>query len=100
MKPARRTDPDTSHAAAEDDRSAMELLVYEAIAQFHEFGCTAEELLHTLPNHHWNSITPRIYPLIRKGWVEDTGERRMSRFGRTQRVIRVTDWANVPIKLS
>jgi hypothetical protein len=36
----------------------------------------------------WDSVTPRFAPLIRKGKVIDTGERRKGNSGRSQRVLK------------
>jgi len=85
---ARATDPDTSHLAAKSvDATQMEKIVLEAIAQFPE-GCTADELERELPGFRWNTITPRFAPLLRKGRIVDTGERRKGVSGRSQRVLK------------
>jgi len=85
----RTTDPDTSIDAAEKvDSTKLEQLVYEAIAK-HPDGCTSEELMAHFPNHGVQTISPRFAPLIRKGFIEDTGERRRSSTGRSQRVMKV-----------
>jgi len=85
----RTTDPDTSIDAAEKvDTTKLEQLVYEAIAK-HSDGCTSEELMAHFPNHGVQTISPRFAPLIRKGFIEDTGERRRSSTGRSQRVMKV-----------
>jgi len=85
----RTTDPDTSIDAAEKvDTTKLEQLVYEAIAK-HPDGCTSEELMAHFPNHGVQTISPRFAPLIRKGFIEDTGERRRSSTGRSQRVMKV-----------
>ena len=85
----RTTDPDTSMEAAEKvDSTKLEQLVYEVIAK-HPDGCTSEELMAHFPNHGVQTISPRFAPLIRKGFIEDTGERRRSSTGRSQRVMRV-----------
>ena len=84
----RTTDPDTSMDAAEKvDSTKLEQLVYEAIAK-HPNGCTSEEVMVHFPNHGVQTISPRFAPLIRKGFIEDTGERRKSSTGRSQRVMR------------
>ena len=84
----RTTDPDTSMDAAEKvDTTRLEQLVYEAIAK-HPNGCTSEEVMAHFPNHGIQTISPRYAPLIRKGFIEDTGERRKAKNGRSQRVLR------------
>ena len=85
---ARNTDPDTSHAAAKSvDAVQMERVVLDAISQFPE-GCIADDLERRLSGFRWNTITPRFAPLIRKGLVVDTGERRRAASGRSQRVLK------------
>ena len=89
FKLVRKEDPDTSKDAAEKvDTTRLEQLVYEAIAK-HPNGCTSEEVMAHFPNHGIQTISPRYAPLIRKGFIEDTGERRKAKNGRSQRVLRV-----------
>ena len=84
----RTDDPDTSHDAAETlDSAAMERLVYETIAKFPN-GCIADEVEQALPHVRSHSITPRFAPLLRKGFITDTGESRLASSGRNQRVVR------------
>lgn len=76
---ARATDPETSHEAAAEIAGAkvnqMEQRALSALQAARPDGLTNHELvLHTgLP---WNTISPRIRPLVRKGWVIDSGLRR------------------------
>jgi len=85
----RTTDPDTSMDAAEKvDSTKLEQMVYEAISKYPN-GCTSDELMVHFPNHGVQTISPRFAPLIRKGFIEDTGERRKSSSGRSQRVMKV-----------
>lgn len=85
----RTTDPDTSMDAAEQvDSTRLEQMVYEVIAK-HPNGCTSDEVMAHFPNHGVQTISPRYAPLIRKGFIEDTGERRKSASGRSQRVMKV-----------
>lgn len=87
-KLVRTSDPDTSHAAAKTvDTSQLELIVYEVIGKFPN-GCTADDVQQELAHLRSNTITPRFAPLIRKGFIEDTGERRRASSGRSQRVMR------------
>ena len=86
---ARNEDPDTSKDAAKKvDTTKLEQMVYEVIAKYPN-GCIAEEVITHFPNHGIQTISPRYAPLIRKGFIEDTGERRKSSTGRSQRVMRV-----------
>ncbi len=86
---ARGTDPDTSHEAAQSmDTNELENLVYQIIAK-HPNGCIADDVERELSHLRSNSITPRFAPLIRKGFIVDTGERRRASSGRSQRVVKV-----------
>jgi len=60
----------------------------EAISKYPN-GCISDELMVHFPNHGVQTISPRFAPLIRKGFIEDTGERRKSSSGRSQRVMKV-----------
>lgn len=74
---SRRTDPITSLIAAKSiegaEASRMEQLVLSAIKSSN--GLTNHEIVSAtgLP---WNSCTPRVRPLVRKGLVIDSGLRR------------------------
>jgi len=85
----RTTDPDTSMNAAEKvDSTKLEQQVYEVIAKYPD-GCISEQVMTHFPNHGVQTISPRFAPLIRKGFIEDTGERRKSSLGHSQRVMKV-----------
>jgi hypothetical protein len=85
----RKTDPETSKQAAESvPVERLEKLVYEAIKSRPD-GVIADDLEKILPGVKLNSITPRIAPLIKKGYIYDTGERRRASSGRSQRVLKV-----------
>ena len=85
----RTSDPDTSHEAALTvDTSHLESLVYEVICK-HPNGVIADDVERELSYLRSHSITPRFAPLIRKGFIFDTGERRMASSGRSQRVVKV-----------
>ena len=84
----RNTDPDTSHAAAESFTPAeMEALVLNAISKFPD-GCIADDIEAMFPHIRSHSITPRFAPLLRNGCIVDTGERRMAKSKRGQRVVK------------
>lgn len=86
---ARETDPDTSHEAAETvDTAQLEAMVYEVIKQ-HPQGCIADDVENALWKYRSHSITPRFAPLLRKGLIVDTGERRKAGSGRSQRVVKI-----------
>ena len=85
---ARLTDPDTSHAAAKTvDPTALEQLVYKTISEF-PAGCIADDVVRKTMLR-WDTVTPRFAPLIKKGFIYDTGERRRAASGRSQRVLKV-----------
>ena len=85
----RTTDPITSYeAAVAVDSTKLEQLVYEVIAK-HPNGCIADEVEASLPQVKANSITPRFSQLIRKGLIEDSGDKRKGNSGRYQRVMKV-----------
>ncbi len=89
FKLVRKEDPDTSKDAAEKvDSTKLEQMVYEAIAKYPN-GCIADDVMTHFPSHGIQTISPRYAPLIRKGFIEDTGERRKSSTGRSQRVMKV-----------
>ncbi len=86
----RRNDPDTSvEAAMVVDTSRLETLVYEEIKQYGYDGCISHQLLNSFPFLPYSSVTARYRALLDKHLIEDTGERRVGRSGRKQRVMRV-----------
>lgn len=88
QKMARNTDPDTSHEAAEKvDTARLERMVYEVICMYPS-GCTSDQIMKHFPNHGVQTISPRYAPLLRKGLIYDTGDRRPGILGRRQRVLK------------
>ena len=84
----RTNDPDTSQEAAlVVDTSKLEALVYEVIARYPD-GCIADDVEKALDHLKSNTITPRFKPLLRKGFIYDTGDRRMGASGRNQRIVK------------
>jgi len=77
---ARRTDPETSHDAAKSvggkTATELEAAVVAALRAF-PVGLTTHELAAEL-ELDYGSVTPRMRPLVRKGLVVDSGERRES----------------------
>lgn len=95
----RRTDPVTSiEAACSIDTTELEGRVYRVIESFGSKGCIANDVEARLPNHASHTITPRFRPLLDKGLIEETGEKRLGRYGRQQRVVRVYTGATPPAK--
>lgn len=76
----RKDDPDTAKEAAKLDVSHLEARVYELL-RFKP--STAEEIAFAL-NRSLQSITPRIAPLRRKGYIFDSGLRRNGASGRSR----------------
>jgi hypothetical protein len=82
---SRSSDPVTSHQAAESVRgreaSEMEGKVLAELQMWPD-GLTSHELVWNtgIP---WQSLTPRIRPLVRKGLVEDSGIKRSGPSGRS-----------------
>jgi hypothetical protein len=90
-KLARTTDPDTSHAAAHTvDTSGMEKMVYDFIKSRPK-GVIQDDIYDGFPQYRDHSLTPRVAPLLRKGLIYDTGERRYGKAGRRQRVVKAYD---------
>lgn len=87
----RRTDPDTSRAAANTiDATALEQRVYEVICSFPN-GCISDDVVKLIPEHGVQTVSPRYAKLIKKGFIVDTGQRRQGAAGRGQRVMRKAD---------
>ena len=74
---ARRDDPDTSHeAAALVDASKLMREVYFAMLPFGERGCIGDDLKDALPHLEYQVISPRYVQMIKRGYIEKTGEKR------------------------
>ena len=89
---ARRSDPDTSHAAADSmDPTRLNKLQRKALVAL--VVCqgqgTNDEIVE-LSGETWRTITPRMRPLERRGLVRRSGERR-ARSGKMQTVWEITD---------
>lgn len=90
-KLARRDGPDTSVDAAERvATSFLESLVYQKIGEYGAGGCISDQVLASFSHLPYSSITARYSALLDKGYIEDTGERRIGKSGRRQRVMRIT----------
>lgn len=73
---ARATDPDTSHAAADAvDANWLEYAVLQGFDRVPDDEATVKELAVVTGIPLW-SLSPRMRPLVRKGYVVDTGKRR------------------------
>jgi DNA-binding Lrp family transcriptional regulator len=78
---ARNTDPDTSHEAAKLNTSTLESRVLEAI---NANGPMTTEEIAQATGIDLQSITPRIAPLRRRGYIFDSGLRRNGASGRSR----------------
>lgn len=89
---ARWSDPDTSKAAAEDlageKATRLEYVVLATLQNFPQ-GLTMHEIVR-LTGLPWNTVSPRIRPLVRKGFVIDSGKRRKGPTGHSCIVWRAT----------
>jgi hypothetical protein len=84
---ARDTDPVTSHnAAASVNATRLEAMVYQAVHSFGADGAIAEEIKLRL-NMDYNSVTPRIRPLINKGLLINTEWQRKASTNRGQMIV-------------
>jgi len=88
---ARASGPGTSADAADSfDTAALELAVLKVVSLF-EDGCIADEIKARLPGCSWQSVTPRFAPLLRKGFMVDTGRKKKAASGRQQRIVAITE---------
>ena len=82
--------PDTSiEAAGTLNTKKLEEAVYDAIAKFGTNGCIQDDIL-GLPqfrNTPYSSVTARFRALLDKEFVFDSGERRIGKSGKKQRVL-------------
>lgn len=89
---ARGSDPDTSHDAADDARGEraikMERQVYACLVA-RPNGLTNWEIVE-LSGLSYHSATPRVKPLRNKNLVYDSGEKRLSPYGKMCKVWRAT----------
>ena len=73
---ARESDPDTSKAAATEDRSTLEMDVLSAIRSTGWVGCTTDEAWRLIGyKARQNSIARRITTLAKDGQIELAGQR-------------------------
>ena len=85
----RKDDPVTSFQAAEVlDTTKMEQIVLEAIKAFPE-GCIADQVLESLPQYAYSTVTARFSSLLRKDHIEIVGTK-TGKSGRQQRIMRAT----------
>lgn len=75
---ARHSDPETSHDAAESvsgtQANRLERIIYETLLD-HPDGLMMHEICEKT-QLVWNTASPRMKPLVNKGRVVDSGQRR------------------------
>lgn len=92
---SRLTDPSTSKEAAESfDPTDIEQVVLGAVMVFPN-GAIQDDVLQLLEpqGYKYGTITPRFRSLLNKGLLVDTGEKRKAKSGRSQRVLKVKQFA-------
>ena len=89
---ARCTDPDTSKAAAAQlDPTKLENEVLTVIKTFGKDGCISDQVESILSHIKCSSLTPRYAGLVKKGLIQDSGQRRVARSNR-QQIVWVATW--------
>lgn len=86
----RKADPDTSKDAAYTvDSADIEMQVFNTILEFGKTGCIHDEVADILVREgvHYDSISPRYSALLNKGFIRDSGIRRIGHSGCMQRVM-------------
>jgi hypothetical protein len=83
---ARKTDPVTSHEAAEAITpllNKVEQGIYDALCSFLPKGATSDEIVEA-SGIQYRTVTPRLKPMCKKGFVVDSGEYKRGESGRRQ----------------
>ena len=83
---ARKTDPVTSHEAAEAITpllNKVEQGIYDALCSFLPKGATSDEISEA-SGIIYRTVTPRLKPMCKKGFVVDSGEHKRGESGRRQ----------------
>ena len=83
---ARKTDPVTSHEAAEAITpllNKVEQGIYDALCSFLPKGATSDEIVEA-SGIQYRTVTPRLKPMCKKGFVVDSGEHKRGDSGRRQ----------------
>ena len=85
----RKDAPQTSvEAAYALQTTPMESIVLDCIGSLGQLGCIQDDVLRSLPDYAYSTVTARFKSLCEKGLIEYTGEKRKGRSGRNQRVMR------------
>ncbi len=83
---ARKTDPWTSHEAARKitpQLGNIDGIIYQALLEAGDRGATADEIV-AISGIKYRSVTPRLKPMTRKGFVIASGKTREGDSGRQQ----------------
>ena len=83
---ARKTDPVTSHEAAKAITpllNKVEQGIYDALCSFLPKGATSDEISEA-SGIIYRTVTPRLKPMCKKGFVVDSGEHKRGESGRRQ----------------
>ena len=83
---ARKTDPVTSHEAAKSitpSLNKVEQGIYDALCSFLPGGATSDEISEA-SGIIYRTVTPRLKPMCKKGFVVDSGEHKRGDSGRRQ----------------
>ena len=83
---SRKTDPWTSHEAARKITPRLnniDSMIYKARLETGEHGATADEIVE-MSGVKYRSVTPRLKPMTRKGFVMVSGRTRKGDSGRQQ----------------
>ncbi len=90
---SRATDPITAYDAAQQLTVArVEMVVLERLRELRDTGATSDEMA-SLTGIDRVSVSPRFRPLVKKGLVEPSAERRMGRSRRPSIV-----WKAIPVE--
>lgn len=89
---ARRTDPATSHAAAESVVDITQSIQWQVMGVLIDADkpLAVEQIVDRMPHLEKDQVWRRVSDLKNKGWVEDSGELHGNRNGRSATRWRVT----------
>ena len=89
---ARRGDPETSDLAAQSlRRTKQEEKAYQCFLE-HRNGLTARQLADAMGLEEMGSASPRVAPLVRKGFVRFSGKYALGPSGRKRRIMQATKY--------
>lgn len=99
---SRSSDPSTSHEAAKRARATkLEATVYKVLLVHFPRYLTSIEIAEEIGKHEW-SVSPRMAPLVRKGYAERIKVKARNSEGNTTtllawRAVRPEDYVAVPV---